>query len=360
MSSPQPQGEMGGRQSHGLRESHPCSSRPPTSFYPRVIAIVGPTASGKSALAEEVALRLGTSVVSADSMQVYRGMDIGTAKTPPEQRRAPLECVDLVDPGQEFSVAEYAPVAHRCIDLLVEHSGAAVVCGGTGLYIRAALEDMSFPAGAQTQNPVRDRYEQLAASIGAQALHERLAAVDPRSAELIHPNNVRRVIRAFELLEQGVSYADNHEGLHTICDRHPTLMVGLTLPRQELYRRIDARVDRMIADGLLDEVRSLVGKGVGDALTARQAIGYKELIDAGLGARGEGDVPQTGSGGKVGKAVELIKMRSRRYAKRQMTWFRKDPRTRWLDCSDLSVERAADTVLGWAREMRTDPFYREA
>lgn len=326
---------------------------------PRVISIVGPTASGKSALAEELAYRLGTSVVSADSMQVYRGMDIGTAKTPRDARRVPLECIDLVEPDKDFSVAEYAPAAHRCIDNLIAHRGHAVVCGGTGLYIRAALEDMVFPSGTQTDNPVRHKYELLSDEIGAAALHQKLADVDPQSAALIHPNNVRRVIRAFELLEQGISYADNHEGLHRVRDRWPTLMVGLTWPREELYKRINSRVDQMLQDGLLDEVRSLVKKGVAETLTARQAIGYKELIEIGVGNKGVDVYSEANLVGRLAEAVELIKMRSRRYAKRQMTWFKKDPRIRWLDRAGLSASTAADMVLAWATDMKEDPFYQE-
>ena len=181
----------------------------PTRY--ETVAVVGPTASGKSALADELAVRLGSEVVSADAMQVYRRMDIGTAKTPPGERRAPLRCVDLVDPDEPYSVALYAREAHRAIDEACGRGLVPVVCGGTGLYVRAALEDMDFPAGDQVGNPVRDRYTKLADDIGADALHRRLEEIDPESAALIHPHNVRRVVRAFELLEGGSSYAREHE-----------------------------------------------------------------------------------------------------------------------------------------------------
>ncbi len=298
-----------------------------------VIAVVGPTASGKSAVADELAHRLGSSVVSADAMQVYRGMDIGTAKTPPQERRAPLLCVDLVDPGEAYSVARFAQDAHEAIDALVVQGQTPIVCGGTGLYVRAALENMEFPAGEQVENPIRKRYEQLASELGNDAFHNLLSERDPDSAALIHPNNVRRVVRAFELLEQGSSYAKEHETLHKRTDRRPTLMVGLTLPRELLYERINRRVDQMLEIGLMDEVQRLVENGLANTLTARQAIGYKELLSV---IDGTDDLDH---------AVESIKQATRRYAKRQMTWFKADPRVHWLDAEGRTPDELADTIM---------------
>lgn len=299
---------------------------------PEVIAVVGPTASGKSAVADELAWRLDSAVVSADAMQVYRGMDIGTAKTPAEQRRVPLLCVDLVDPGEAYSAARFTQAAHEAIDGQRAQGRIPVVCGGTGLYVRAALEDMDFPAGEQVQNPVRDRYERLAAELGNQAFHRLLEDHDPESAALIHPNNVRRVVRAFELLEQGTTYAREHATLHVRVNRCPALVVGLELPRELLYERINSRVDEMIRLGLQDEVHSLVDNGLGNTLTARQAIGYKELL-ACLDGRCSLD-----------DAVASIKQATRRYAKRQMTWFKADPRVRWLNAQDKTPEALADEI----------------
>ncbi len=298
-----------------------------------VVAIVGPTASGKSDLADELAARLGSEVVSADAMQVYRRMDVGTAKTPPDGRRAPLRCVDLAEPGEAYSVALYAREAHAVIDAACAAGRMPVVCGGTGLYVRAALEEMDFPAGGQTGNPVRERYARLAEELGPEEFHRRLAAVDPASAALIHHNNVRRVVRAFELLEQGTSYACEHETLHVRTDRHPTLYVGLSVPREALYARIDARVDRMVASGLLDEVAELAADGFADALTARQAIGYKEFLKVLDGTCSLTD------------AVEEVKRATRRYAKRQMTWFRADGRIRWLDAEPYDASLLCTAVL---------------
>ncbi len=298
----------------------------------RVISVVGPTACGKSALADEVCLRLGGEVVSADSMQVYRGMDIGTAKTPAGERRVPLHCIDLVDIGQAYSAALFARDAHACIDGLLARDAVPVVCGGTGLYVRAALEEMDFPAGEQQDNETRARYEELAAQMGNDAFHALLAERDPDSAALIHPNNTRRVVRAFELLEQGSSYASEHETLHVRVDRYPTLHVGLTMPRDALYKRIDARVDKMMSLGLVEEVRGLMDAGLSEALTSRQAIGYKEIIEALQGKI------------SMAQAVEQIKRSSRRYAKRQYTWFGADKRIVWLDVSGTSGDRLAEDV----------------
>lgn len=302
---------------------------------PRVLAVVGPTASGKSALADELACRLGSPVVSADAMQIYRRMDIGTAKTPPQERRAPLLCIDLAEPSEAFSVACYMGQAHAAIDAAVAAGQVPVVCGGTGLYVRAALEDMDFPAGEQLENPVRQRYEHLAEELGPDGLHALLAQRDPASAALIHPNNVRRVVRAFELLEQGMSYARQHEGLHVRTDRLPTLMVGLDIERSELYARIDERVEHMVDGGLVEEVRGLVDEGLAASLTSRQAIGYREII-----AYLQGDC-------SLGQAVEDIQRATRRYAKRQLTWFRADPRVRWIATAGRTVDQMADVVEAW-------------
>lgn len=292
----------------------------------QVISVVGPTASGKSALADSLCVALGGEVVSADSMQVYRGMDIGTAKTPLDERRVPLHCIDLVDIGQPYSAALFAEDAHACIDGLLARGKVPVVCGGTGLYVRAALEDMGFPEGEQVDNPVRARYEALASKVGNDGFHALLAVQDPASAALIHPNNVRRVVRAFELLEQGSSYAVEHETLQRRQDRHTTLHIGLTMPRDMLYERINARVDKMMELGLVDEVRGLMDEGLADALTSKQAIGYKEIIAALKGEISMAD------------AVEDIKRSSRRYAKRQYTWFNADKRIHWFDISALSFD----------------------
>ena len=323
-----------------------------SSHAPVVIAIVGPTASGKSAVAEELALQLGTGgVVSADSMQVYRGMDIGTAKTPPESRRVPLFCVDLVDPCETYSVSQFAETSRWQIDQSLSRSGAAVVCGGTGLYLRAALEEMDYPKGDQIDNPVRERYQQLADEIGPLRLHEMLRQVDPQSADLIHPNNVRRVIRAFEMREQGVAYHEQNATLHERVYRHPTRIFGLTMSRDSLYARIDARVDQMMEEGLLLEVATLYLAGAASSPTAGQAIGYKEvfrLFDSLPGSRVDqtpDDLLGRLSAEQVALAVASVKQGTRRFAKRQLTWFRSVPNLVWIDMGEYDAPAAAQAVL---------------
>ena len=294
--------------------------------------IVGPTASGKSAVADEVAVRLSSSVISVDAMQVYRGMDIGTAKTPPDQRRCELLMVDVVDIGQDYSVELFKREARMYVDELVARDVNPVLCGGTGLYLNAVIDEMDFPTG-ETRGESRRAYEKLAEKDGPKALWDILAQRDPASAELIHPNNVRRVVRALEMLDGGVSYAANHEGLYARKPRYPYLIFGLNMDRARLYSLIDLRVDRMFEDGLVREVEGLVSKGMADALTSKQAIGYKEVIDA-LEGRSTLD-----------EARKKIKQRSRHYAKRQLTFFRKDERICWLDMDELDTEAAADIIV---------------
>lgn len=298
-----------------------------------VLAIVGPTASGKSELADEVAWHLGGQVVSADAMQVYRRMDIGTAKMAPGACKAPLRMVDVVEPGDEYSAALYQRDARAVVDGLIAAGCAPVLCGGTGLYVKAVIDEMDFPAG-ESASPVREHYTVLGEKIGPERLHALLAQRDPASAALIHPHNVRRVIRAFEMLEEGRSYADQHAGFGAPRPHYRALQFAVTRDREELYRRIDARVDAMMAAGLLDEVRALAAEGLGGTFTARQAIGYKELIDY-LEGRCSLD-----------EAVETVKLRSRRYAKRQLTWFRRDPRITWIDRDAVPLSQAVEMVVG--------------
>lgn len=297
-----------------------------------VIAVVGPTASGKSAVADLVAEALGSEVVSADAMQVYRGMDIGTAKTPVSERRVPLLLVDEADPTEPYSAALYQRDSRREIDRLRAEGRVPVLCGGTGLYVRAALDEMEFPRG-EVDGAARQRYQDLAGKLGPEGVHALLAERDPESAALIHPHNVRRVVRALEMLDEGVSYARQSAGFSEPREHYPSLQFALTMDRARLYARIDARVDAMMRAGLLDEVQGLMDAGAADALTSRQAIGYKELIDALEGRC------------TIGEAVDLIKLRSRRYAKRQLSWFRRDPRITWLDMDVLDADGAARLIV---------------
>lgn len=287
------------------------------------IAVVGPTAVGKSTLAEQLAVHIGGEIVSADSMQVYRGMDVGTAKTPPAERQVPYHCVDLVDPGRGYSAALFQHNARAAIDDILARGLTPVVVGGTGLYLRAALDEFDFPPG-ELCTDLRAELEERARAGGAGALHAELAELDPSAAERIHPNNVRRTIRALEMLTLGRPYSAQASGFGTRTDHYPgTRYLGLTMGRDALYERINDRVDAMVDAGLPAEVERLLDDGYGEALTAMQAIGYKELI------------PVLTAGASLADAVEQIKRSSRRYAKRQLSWFRADPRIMWLDVTAM-------------------------
>ena len=287
-----------------------------------VIAIVGPTASGKSALAERIAVELATSVVSVDAMQVYRGMDIGTAKVPIDERRCPLLMVDVADVSQDYSAKLYQRDARACIDGILARGKVPVLCGGTGLYLNAVIDEMVFPAG-EMGGKARVAYEALLERMGADGLHALLAERDPKSAALIHPHNARRVIRALEMLDEGTSYAVQHEGLKRRAARYDARIWGIECDRTQLYQRIDRRVDEMFDAGLVDEVRRLRNGGLAQAKTASQAIGYKEVLEALEGRM------------TMDRARDVIKTRTRRYAKRQLSWFRNDPRVRWISVDDL-------------------------
>lgn len=295
------------------------------------VAIVGPTAVGKSDVADRLAARLSSEVLSCDAMQIYRGMDIGTAKMMPEECSAPLRLVDIVDPGVAYSAALYQSDARAHIDRLLGEQRLPVFCGGTGLYLKAALDEMVFPSG-ELEDERRAGYQELAERIGEEALHALLAERDPESAAVIHPHNVRRVIRALEMHDDGVSYAEQKSKFSVPRERYHALWFGLTRSRKVLYERINLRVDLMFEQGLVDEVRGLMDQGLSDALTSMQAIGYKEIIDALRGAI------------TMDEARELIKMRSRRYAKRQLSWFKRDDRIVWFDMDEFTIDEVVADI----------------
>lgn len=302
-------------------------------MIPGPIAVLGPTAVGKSAVADALAARLGGEIVNADSMQVYRRMDIGTAKTPPDERSMPYHCLDLVEPGEAYSAALYQRDARAAIDRLLGRDAVPVVVGGTGLYVRAALDELDFPAG-ELGGQRRRELEARAEREGSDALYRELQTADPVAAARIHPNNTRRVIRALEMLAEGRPYGEQVAGFSQRRAHYPrALLIGLTMDREQLYARIEERVDAMLQRGLLEETRALLESGYRDALTASQAIGYKELV------------PVLEGHAELAEAVGTIKQATRRYAKRQLTWFRADPRIRWIDVTGLSPAEASEAAF---------------
>ena len=301
------------------------------------IVVAGPTAVGKSDLADKLALRLHSEVLSADSMQIYRGMDIGTAKMAQQECSVPLRLVDIVDPGVAYSAALYQRDGRRLMDELLDRGAVPIICGGTGLYIRALLDEMEFPSG-EAEDPRRRAYQELAERDGGDSLYKQLCERDPESAAVIHPHNVRRVIRALEMADDGESYARQKAGFDAHKPYYNARYYALTRDRECLYERINLRVDIMFEQGLVDEVQGLVDAGFADALTSMQAIGYKEVIQA---LRGQVSMDE---------ARDLIKMRSRRYAKRQLSWFKRDDRYTWLDMDRLSVDDALQYILNDLKE----------
>ena len=303
---------------------------------PKILVVSGPTASGKTALAVELALAHNGEVVSADSMQIYRRMDIGTAKpTRAEMRGVPHHMLDVADPEEDFSVARYVELAARCVNDILARGKLPIVAGGTGLYIDSLLSGRTF-ARFDPDSPLRRELEEELARRGGAALLEELARVDPDTAARLHPNDGKRIVRALEVYRStGTTLTAHNAMTRSLPPRYDALTLTLAFQRREdMWDRIDRRVDRMMADGLAEEVRALLDSGVPDRCTAMQAIGYKEMAAA---LRGDGD---------TARAAEEIKLRSRQYAKRQLTWFRRNPDARWLLWDrepDLSAALQAST-----------------
>ena len=281
---------------------------------PRVIAVVGPTAAGKSDLGVFLAQRLGGEVVNADSMQLYRGMDIGTAKLTPEERGGvPHHLLDVWDVTETASVAEYQRMARARIDALLAEGRWPILVGGSGLYVRGAVDNLEFPG---TDPEVRARLEEELALRGPGALHARLAAADPDAARAILSSNGRRVVRALEVIEiTGRPFTANLPGHDSVYD---TLQIGVDVARPELDERIARRVDRMWEAGLVEEVRALEAQGLREGRTASRALGYQQVLAA---FAGECTLEEA--------RAETVRA-TKRFARRQDSWFRRDPRVHWL------------------------------
>jgi tRNA dimethylallyltransferase len=301
-----------------------------TGTGPRIVVIAGPTGVGKSALALDVAERLGLEIVSADSRQVYRYLDIGTAKpTPAERARVPHHLVDYVDPDEPYSVARYRDDGEAALADLASRGRAALVVGGTGHYVQV-LVDRIEPPRVPPQAALRSALERVAAERGAEALHAELRAVDPESAAAIPPENVRRVIRALEVAR--VTGRPFSELGRRRSEPRPALRLALTLPRDELHRRVDARVDEMIRRGWVDEVRDLLARGYDPSLPALSSTGYRELIAY---LRGETSLSD---------AVQRAKWSSHAYVRRQYVWLRRQPGYEWIPADRSGYARAAALV----------------
>jgi len=300
-----------------------------------LLALVGPTASGKSEAALRIALELNAEVISVDSMLVYRGMDVGTAKpSRAERSRVAHHLIDVADPSEPFSVARFKSLAREALEEIAEIGGRPLLVGGSGLYFRAIVDDLEFPG---TDRATREALETEAAGSGAGRMHERLAGLDPVAAGKIEPGNVRRTVRALEVVAlTGRRFSE----FAAAWDSYPPERVrvaGVRIPREVLKERIEGRVARMIERGLLEEVGSLIARGFGGWLTSSQAIGYAEVARH---LRGECSLEEA-IAGTVRRTASL--------ARRQMAWFRRDPRIRWFAAGEEGAEGVATEILEYLR-----------
>lgn len=312
---------------------------------PLLHILLGPTASGKERTALACAKTLGGEIVSVDSMKIYRGLDIGTAKPSPEMRATvPHHCLDLADPSELFSVARYVEAAEKAIDAITATDKPVILSGGTALYYKGLLEGLFEGPGADPA--LREELKQRAREEGAAALHAELVQRDPVTAGKVHPNDIRRVVRALEVVlltgtpisEHQAQWASNDEKQPDMQDIFPNCIVGLAWPRDVLHQRIAQRVDRMMEAGLLNEARRVYDMRETLSRTPLQAVGYKEFFDYFDGKA------------TLEEAVDLLKRNTRHLAKSQMTWFRKFPCT-WIEMDEeLSVDEVAQAVMNaWTR-----------
>jgi len=289
-----------------------------------VIFLVGPTAVGKSEVAVGLAQMMGAEIISCDSMQVYKGMDIGTAKPPQSLRsQIPHHLVDLIEPHQNYSCAEFIKRAEVLIEDIFQRGKLPLLVGGSGLYVKA-LVDGIFP-GPNADWKIRKALHLQAKRYGDEFLYETLVKVDPTAASKLHPNDRRRIVRALEVYEKtGIPISRLQPKREGIFLRYEVMIIGLRRERGDLYRRINERVDRMFGDGLVEEVKNLATKGM--SLIAKQALGYKEIVGY---LEGKYDLEE---------AQRLLKRATRRFAKRQLTWFRHDKRVRWISLAENEDE----------------------
>lgn len=299
----------------------------------KLVAVAGPTASGKTRLAIEIAKRFNGEIVGADSMQIYKYMDIGTAKpTEKECDEVVHHMIDFLEPDVRYSVADYTKKAHEVIRGIASRGKLPVMCGGTGLYINSVVDDVTF-GEIETDYELREELQKIAEIEGTQKLLDMLGEFDAESAARLHPNNLRRIIRAIEFYRTtGVTISAHQKMTKEKESRYEPIMLSIAWDRQELYDRINKRVDIMINDGLFDEVRDLMERGYTQQLNSMQGIGYKEVIDC---IEGRMSYEET---------VERIKQSSRRYAKRQLTWFKRDTRIHWV-----SAENAVDEAVEFVK-----------
>lgn len=294
------------------------------------LAIVGPTASGKTEAAVAVAERLGAEIVGVDSTTVYRGMDVGTAKPSPELRaRVPHHVLDVAEPSETFTVVRYQELVRAAVEAIRARGRQVLLVGGSGLYFRAVVDDLAFPP---TDPEVREALEREAEVVGARGLHERLAAADPEAASKIEADNVRRTVRALEVVELTGQRFSNFAEAWERYDEGGVRAAGIDVPRSVLVQRIHERVHEQVANGLVQEVRALLERGFAGWLTANQAIGYAEVA-----RHLQGEL-------SLEDAIALTIKRTKALARRQLAWFRRDPRIRWFEAGPTGAAALVDDL----------------
>jgi tRNA dimethylallyltransferase len=291
----------------------------PESTKPKIIIILGPTASGKTALSLGIAPRFGCEIISADSMQVYRGMDIGSAKLSQTERASVVHhLIDIVDPDYPFNVADFRSRADRSITEIYQRGKLPLICGGTGLYINSLVYPYNFSQAIDSDPQIRQKLHDEFASGQGEQMHSRLQEIDPLAAAKIHANDARRLLRALEIHAlTGKNPSEFHADNQPV--KYQPMMIGLTAPRDILYQRIELRVEEMIEQGLVAEVEKLLQANISRGAVSMQGLGYKQIA-----AYLAGEC-------SLAEAIELMKRDTRRFAKRQMTWFKRDPRICWFD-----------------------------
>ncbi|MDI3534119.1 MAG: tRNA dimethylallyltransferase [Thermosediminibacterales bacterium] len=290
-----------------------------------LMVIVGPTAVGKTSTAIDVAIRLNGEIVSADSMQIYKYMDIGTAKpTRDEMKGIKHHMIDIIEPDQEFSVADYKKMAEEKIDEILHTGKLPILTGGTGLYIKS-ITDNYFFSEADVDWPLRNKLKDQFVKYGKMYMYEKLKQIDPKTAEKVHPNDTKRIIRALEVYEKtGKPISYYYEQTKLRKPKYKLIIYGLEAPRKKLYEKINKRVDKMIEKGLVQEVKNLLDMGFTKKMNSMKGLGYKQIIDY-----LEGKLT-------LDEAINLIKRETRRFAKRQFTWFKKDKRIIWINTDELN------------------------
>lgn len=299
----------------------------------KIVVIVGPTATGKTYVSVQLAKKFNTEIISADSMQIYKGMNIGTAKiTETEKQGIKHHMIDIISPDEDYSVSEFKYDSEKVIDELISKNKIPIIVGGSGLYINSLIYDLNF-GSAKSDKKTRDYYTNLYEKIGKDGLYAKLIEVDSKAAEKIHKNNVKRVIRALEFYHiTGNKFSDINNDIRKHSNKYDSILIGLSMDRKILYDRINLRVDKMIENGLVEEVKRLLDKGYTKDLVSMQGIGYKEIAD------------YLDGNTTLKESINILKRNTRRFAKRQFTWFLRDNNITWFESSNINLDTTVENI----------------